>query len=521
VTVDFEQQRSATGPAAPYWVAAGLLFVGSLVVFGRLAHLHVVCTYSDSDFYASYAPDAMRIAAGHFPAGRFQGPGYPVALALVRPVTGDLFTAGKAIAVVSATIAGLLAFLLFRDPWGDAVGLGAQLLLVSNPVFVRMAIEPVTDMPFLMLCMAAQSVFMARPLGVRWRTAGAGSLAGLAFLTRYNGVTLIAAFALAITILNLFDESRTERVHLLALLVLTSLTVSAPWLYANDRHRGAPLYNEDYLNIATEFYGPPGEQTSRDGLDAMAVRFHSYRDVLLYDPVGLIRRYPRKLAISIFRSFGSWPFAVAATIGLVVAWRRGPRKRMIGFGLPVATLFLLMALNHFEARYYLFAIAFYAALSALALQTAVTWLASRFSLRPKAVRTCEVAALIVAATVAASSAAKPLETMYAEEPREILGACAYLRGRNIRNAQILAYKPHVAFVCGQEAVFLPPFDSEPAMEHWVLESRARFLAIGPQEIRRRPQLAEWRDPSRAPAWLRPVWSDARLGLYEVIDGKPR
>jgi hypothetical protein len=510
------RELDARGRRTRYELLAVLISVGSLAVFGYLATHHRICTYRNSDFYGTYAPDAERIEAGIFPTSRFQGPGYPLALALIRPLAGDLFTAGKAISVLSAALAGFLAFVLFRDPWGDVVGLGALLLLISNPVFARLAVEPVTDMPFLMLCMAAEAVFLAPRFRVPWRVGGAAALASIAFLTRYNGVFLVVAFALSMTLLNLFETSWPERFRLLALFTLVSLSVAAPWLYANDRHRGSPLYNENYLNIATTFYGQSSaDGTSGDGTQAMAVRFHSFRDVVAYDPIRLLTRYPVSLARNLVRSFGSWPMGIASVMGLVIAWTQAPPRRVLSLGVAVVLFYLLMALNHFEARYYLFATAVYAALSALALQTIVSWLATRLDLRPKTATTAAVAALILAAAVGASGAARLLNRMYAEEPREIFGACAYLRDRGIRDSPILAYKPHVAFVCGQEAVYLPPLESEVDMERWILGSRARFLAIGPDEIRRRPQIASWHDPARAPAWLRPVWSHERLSLYEI------
>ncbi len=503
------------------WIAAVLICAGSLAAFACLARRHRICTYVDADFYERYAPDAARIAGGLFPNERFSGPGFPVALALVRPLTGDLFTAGKAIAVFSAALTGFLAFLLFRETWGDVVGLGAQLLLISNPVFARLAVEPVTDMPFLMLCMAAQTVFLASRLRPAWRVGAGGALAALAFLVRYNAVFLPVAFALVIAFVNLFEVSWRRRLLLLTGLAVVFMGVATPWLYANYRHRGSAFYNENYLNVATEFYpGIHGRETSREGIEAMAGRFHSFSDVLRYDPVRIATRYPVNLASSFVRSFGSWPMGLASMLGLILAWRSGLSKRAIALLLPVGLLFLLMALNHFEPRYYLFATALFGALSAFAVKASIDGLASRTSFRPSLVAAAVLAALILASLYQGSRAAERLRVMYAEEPREIFGACGYFRAQGIRGAKVLARKPHVAYVCGQEAVYLPPFDTESAMEQWMRDGSARFVAVGPEEIKRRPQVATWSDPARRPPWLRLVWSSERLSLYEIARRRP-
>ncbi len=503
------------------WIAAVLIFAGSLCAFAYLARRHQICTYVDADFYGRYAPDAERIAGGLFPRDRFTGPGFAVALAVVRPLAGDLFAAGKAIAVFSAALAGLLAFLLFRESWGDTVGLGAQLLLIANPVFARLAIEPVTDMPFLMLCMAAQTVFLASRLRPAWRVGGGAALAALAFLIRFNAVFLPVAFALAIALVNLFEVSWRKRLLLLGGLTAVSLGIAAPWLYANYRHRGSPFYNENYLNIATEFYPEiSGQDTSREGVEAVAARFHSFSDVLRHDPVRILTHYPSNLVSSFVKSLGSWPMGLLTMLGLIFAWRSGLSKRAIALLLPVGLLLLLMALNHFEPRYYLFATVLYGALAALAAKASVEWLASRTPLRPPAVAAATTGALVLAALFEGSRAAERLRVMYAEEPREIFAACAYFREHGLRHSPVLAYKPHVAYVCGQDPAYLPRFDSEAAMEQWMLESAGRFVAVGPEEIKRRPQVASWRDPAALPRWLRLVWSSERLSLYEIVRPTP-
>ena len=118
-------------------------------------------------------------------------------------------------------------------------------------------------------------------------------MAGLAFLTRYNGVFLVATVVLALLPVNLFAKTWPQRLRLLALWGVIFLTVTAPWLYANQRHRGAALYNENYLNIAQEFYGQDfSAAPNQDGLDKIRSRFHSFGDVIRYDPMRIATRYP-------------------------------------------------------------------------------------------------------------------------------------------------------------------------------------------------------------------------------------
>ena len=140
---------------AASWSLAFLVFAGSLAAFAHFASLHRICNYRNGDFYGSYAPDAIRVAAGLFPDSAFQGPAYPTALALSCGQLPAISSPPASGSQCSARPLPASAFALFRELCGGAVGLGAQVLLVSGAVFSTLATEPVTDMLFLMICLAA------------------------------------------------------------------------------------------------------------------------------------------------------------------------------------------------------------------------------------------------------------------------------------------------------------------------------------------------------------------------------
>jgi hypothetical protein len=231
--------------------------------------------------------------------------------------------------------------------------------------------------------------------------------------------------------------------------------------------------------------------------------------------VRIATHYPVNLAMSIRKSLRPLPVAVFGIFGLLLVLR-SPKTGMIVLLLSGALFFLLMGLNHFEPRYYLFVTALYAGFAAHAIRTIVVWIAERTSFTKAGLEVAFVSALLLIAAPLALASVRQLQKSYAEEPREIFGACDYLRQRGIVNAPILARKPHLAFVCGQKDVFLPNLDSEGAMERWIRASGSAFLVIGSQEIRSRPALASWTDPDRTPEWLRLAWSDGSLSLFEIV-----
>src|SRR5262245_7979072 len=392
---------------APWLLRAGPIILISLIQLLTLAYLarqHPFGNYAtETDFYQLYAPDAERLASGQFPQNTFQGPGYPATLALVAKLagmSGDLFTVGKWMSVVCAVLCGLLVFVLFARLFSYWVGVGAQLIAAVSGEFPQFSINAATDVFFLLLCLAALIVFTDEQIAPALRVTLGGALAGAVYLTRYNGFFLPAAFLIGITLLDYFKKRWLGRLALSAIFVALFLVVTSPWMIANYKRHGSPFYSANYLNIATEFYPElVANKTNQDATRALAERFHSFGEVVGYDPRRLMARYPANLYESLRNSFKetlvNQLVAGMAAFGVLLAFAtlwRGPR---IGFtrdpqgrhaGLPLqhtrsknvalvliagAIYLLLMALNHWEARYYFFVMVLY---SGFAVFAAAAWL---------------------------------------------------------------------------------------------------------------------------------------------------
>src|SRR5215470_13713743 len=381
----FEYGALAVRPAT--W-RRSLLLAGPIILISLihlltliyLARRHPLGNYAtETDFYQFYAPDAERLSAGHFPRNTFQGPGYPATLALVAKLagtSGDLFTAGKWMSVVCAVLCGLLAFVLFARLFGYWVGVGAQLIAAASGEFPQFSINAATDVFFLMLCLATLVVFTGVRIAPRWRVALAGALAGAVYLTRYNGLFLPAACLVGITLLDFFKQRWLGRLALSAIFVALFLVVSSPWLIANYKRHGSPFYNTNYLNVATEFYPElPANKTNQDAIRPLAERFHSFGDVVGYDPRRLMSRYPANLYESLRSSFKetlvNQLVAGMAAFGVLLALARRRSKNVALVLIAGAIYLLLMALNHWEARYYFFVMVLY---SGFAVFAAAAWL---------------------------------------------------------------------------------------------------------------------------------------------------
>lgn len=484
---------------------------------------------TETDFYHLFAPDASRVLAGKVPENTYQGPGYPVAIALISKSTGlELFAAGKWLSVVSAALCGGLIFLLFRGLFSFAVGIGAQLLFVVSGEFPQFSINATTDVPFLMLCLLTLVLFLGRGSATVERTSLAAFLAGLSYLTRYNGIFLVFACLSGIVVFNIFARSWKERVLLATgFLIIFTLTVS-PWLYLNARRHGSPLYNTNYLNMATQFYPELVEgKTNQDGTRLLAEKFGSFGDVLRYDPAQLLRRYPQTLWGSLRNSMTEglvnvW-VGVLGWLGLLLSLWRNRTRELVVLLVSGLLYLLLMGLNHWETRYYFFAGVLYAGLAVYAISSIGELVLKRARLTGRVARVWPVfpaALFLLVWGLSLAESRADVRKFLAAQPWEMAAARDYLLsdyGAGTAKLRIVARKPHLPYMVNAEWVFFPQVRSMDEFKDWVSRNDVDFIVIGKRELKERKELAPLGKPSKAPEWLKPVWiyDDTGLILYQV------
>jgi hypothetical protein len=526
----FEYEAFAVrAPWRRSFLRAGPIILISLIHFIALAYVarqHPFGNYAtETDFYHYYAPDAERLAARQFPQNTYQGPGYPATLALVAKLTrtsGDLFTAGKWTSVVCAVLCGALVFVLFARLFGYWVGVGAQLVAAVSGEFPQFSINAATDAFFLLLCLAALVVFTDNRIAPRWRAAAGGAIAGAVYLARYNGLFLPAACLIGITLLDLFKRRWRGRLALSAIFVALFLVVSSPWLVANYKRNGSPFYNTNYLNLATEFYPElVANKTNQDATRPLSERFHSFADVIGYAPRRMMARYPANLYESLRNS------VKGTLVNQLVAWMAGfgvlmalarRRSKNVGLVLIAGGLYLLlMALNHWEARYYFFVMALYAGFAVFA---AAAWLEMARALGLLKNRAFALIPVAMVATMFALSLAesrKDVTLFLASQPTEIIAARDYLSSVGATGGKrIVARKPHLPYLSRNEWVFFPQVKSLDELRAWVAANHVDYIAVGKRELKERKELSALGKPETAPEWLKAVWvnQDPLFILYK-------
>ena len=495
----------------------------SFVVFAVAAGKHPIGTYwTETDFYHLYLPDAKRIAALQFPENPYQGPGFPALVAVVTKATGDWFVAGKWISVVCATLVVALSFVLFSRLFGFWVGVGAAALVPVSAQFIQFAISATTDILFLFLVLASLAALLDRNLPINLRVSLVGVAAGLAYLVRYNGLFLVVTGLIAILLLNLFNEEWRGRLRASGLLLAMFILTISPWLVVNYRYRGSPIYNSNYLNIATEFYPELVDgKTNQDGTRSLENVFSSFSDVLRYDPVRMARHYPANLYASIRDSLSTdlvaaltgWFALVGA--GLFIAQKR--EKAGLTVLIAAGLYLLLMALNHWETRYYFFVMVVYCGFAVYALRVLFHLMKEHLPVIPRIVVVLPLALFAGMWVRSQAMARSDIKAFLASHPMEVVAACDYLRAQGVRGVKIVARKPHLASICDEEWVFFPPVKSLDELKAWLVANKPDYVVVSSVEVKRRKELAALRSPESAPSWLEAVWQskDPLLILYRV------
>jgi len=521
-------------------MAAGLiclLYFAFLIYFSRQ---HLFGTYAtETDFYHLYAPDAARIAAGQFPLNSFQGPGYPVLLSLVTKFTGDLFVSGKWISIISAVMCVWLMFALFKQLFGEWVGVGAALLSTTVIEFPEFSLQATTDVFFLLLCLVALVIFTGAYFSLRMRVIFAAFFTGVAYLTRYNGVFLLAGFVFAILVLNLFEKVWRERAILTGIFLAAFFVTILPWLIANAQHNGSPLYNTNYLNMATLFYPElAGGEVTQDGTRKLQEQFHSFGDVLNYNPKQAVARYFENLNEIFFNSLRptlvtrliGWLGLIAMLVAALEIWYRrsflsekitAQSKAVFLLLLAIIGYFLLMGLNHWEVRYFFFIGLCYSGLVAYLVVTPLKRLyeAGWFSRQRTLVQFVTPAICLLGLwAYATTSASESFRSFMQSHPHEIPAAAQFLQSTNAapHSLKIVARKPHLPFMSRQEWVFFPQVKSLDELKAWLEKNPVNYIAIGKRELKSRKELAPLGDPKTAPDWLETAWTndDPKFILYK-------
>ena len=508
------------------WIATGAYVLAlGVVSFG----FWTVGGYGvETDAFAGYLPDAKRLLHGAFTTlDGFKGPGYHLALAAVGAVIRDFFYAAKILALASSGAVLLLLYRLVRRHIGAEAAWITWIVVATNAQFVLYAIQVGTDMYFLALAMVTATLLLERSRQARTkqvhRALIAGALAGMCYLTRYNGLFLILGGVLILLLADwreipAFSETsderptpwRTRSARAVAFIV-AAVVVILPWsLFTYAKGRGF-LYNLNYLNIAYELYGQ-GLIGWDQYWEFFRGVFTGFGDVLAGYGAATLFVFARN---GFTHLWADWTHVLAthdigwttiaavlwgaiALTGLIAAILRYGFRAWPPVLLGLLTYGVLVPVFYGE-RFSLPMLPWYAVLAAVS----ATWAASKLSL-PTAVRFAPSAVLVFLVISNSYGSLAQVRGLLASSPDEIRMIADVAGSRIPEGERIMARKPHIAWYLGLDMARIPMVRGIDDLRDAARNLHTKYLFVSGIEAALRRPLIPLLDPRNAPPFLNPL-----------------
>ncbi len=217
-----------------------LSLVAAAAVLRWVAWLRTAAMFNDGPLFLALA---RRMADGEWSAAVAHDyhPLYPLAIRLAYPLAGDWERAAAAVSALAGAAAVALLYRFLRDAFDARVALVGAALLAVHPYAINFSCDVQSDGLYLAFFLgAAAMLWRALADGRATAAAAAGALAGLAFLTRPEGVGVVVValgFAAARVLRRRWPLPRALRWA--AALSDAAVLVAAPYLVALRVHHGS------------------------------------------------------------------------------------------------------------------------------------------------------------------------------------------------------------------------------------------------------------------------------------------
>jgi hypothetical protein len=461
------------------WLVVAFYGVALLVMI--LGPHRVGDVFAETDFYGSYAAGARALQKGHFDPSRYGvvGPGYEVALAVVGSLIPNLFVAAELLSL-AAMVAGMVLWILLISRRADArLAFLATLFLACNAAFFRYGYSVTNDA----LAFGLQAACLAwLMLGRTTRSAlGAGVLAALAFLTRYNAIALLPAGLLA---LGAGGTLHAERRRAALAFGAGFVAVVGPWVGVSLAS-GQSFSFQFHHNIAYDVFARARGIAWDDYQKLLQPEFKSLADVIARDPVAVLRRELFNLWDHLrldARALLGLPVALCALVGLGFAWADGTLRRLWPIFVAAGLFFLTLVPVFYSERYSI------PLLPAWAVLAAAPFASTRLvpGLRGQAGSWLKAALAVVPLALSFETTVDQTRRAVAQLPVEVLESARRLRELSQPGDRIICRKAHIAFHAGVEAVGFPFTTTLRDLARFAQEQKARWIYFSWPEAEMRP-----------------------------------
>ncbi len=319
-------------PVLIYAIATGFLLI----------QLDVIAGWGDPVEYMEGAENLKEYDSAFHP------PLYPVIVAGVRVITGDVFWAGKLVSLLSGIAVVILTWMLGRLCFNsNRVALLAALLVSLSPVMIRYGYVVGSDMFGTALFLASVYVLAVAGRGSTKILLVAGVLGGLAYLTRSIFVAIVPAALLFILFAT--PGRPGKRITKSAWYLVAFVLTIAPWcVLCLVRH--GHLHNLNYANVAFAMFDTTGSW----------LLFETYAEQYR-SAFALLIRHPAEIARHVAGNALAFPIDIVVRQGYlaglmallgVFTWLRRPSPERIALLLNGATIVLLTLLAWLNPRFF-------------------------------------------------------------------------------------------------------------------------------------------------------------------------
>lgn len=430
------------------WAVAGIF----LVVMTYLAfRYHTVGgTGVEVDFYAELYPQAEKLLTGGFSPLNYsaKGPVYSFFLAGTYLVLHEFFQAGVLLNLLCS--AGFLVtfYFLVRRVFNPATAVITLFAVLCNPIFLGYTYRAGSDTLFLLL--STLSLFFLFRDGGRRDIVLSAVFGLLAFLTRYNGVFIPAGAAVYFAF---SDGTPRERLRRAGLWLGVFIAAGLPWFIANWLATGSPVKNDNYRNVALEFYALGKGAGYEDWSDALPRQFTGIGDIFLYNPLYFIGHTLRNMGSHFLQDMKmllTWKLGMFSIFGLaVLAFVRPVKTRLLYFTFG-AIYFVILALVFYNMRFSLFLLTMYLPLSIWPLTLPVAPRYLRWPFRGMLVLLVAMTALTGIRGAFAVNEDIRLSYTFLRDIGEHLGTL-----EPDKSQKLMSRLPHVAYYSGLTPVMFP------------------------------------------------------------------
>ncbi len=504
----------------PYLLSGIYFFIMLYVSF----NYHTVGDYGlETDFYMRYVPNAEAFLNGTVVIDGFQGPLYPMVLGVFKSIIGDYMKAGQLINCLGISCFLLSITLVFRRIFTIEVALAAFLITATNKHIIQNTYSCGTDMLFLGL-LGAMIFFLLRSQTFNWKNIClTGLFAGLAFLTRFNGLFMLIGIILSYSIINIYQVNLKTRLILSLAVTTIFLAIYAPYGFYTLSEKDSFLYNTNYKNVAWTYQAEGKVTWDQFWHEDWCAEnnIHGTGDVIFYDFGAFVTKYTSTLFTNIEEDFNqliNWLIGILSFIGLlsyIIYFPSKGDRRELSFVILSLIFWGVLGLVFYNPRFSMFLIPFYVAM------------ALRIFILQKVnskVPFLKYTPLILGAILfftSLSKAKKYNKELIDSGPKEMIKIQRWF-DRNQPKPDpedgIFARKPHVAYFTGLKFQMFPVVKSWDDFLNQIKEKNVKYIYYSYFEYSNRPQLRILTEPNKVPPQLKLIHIQAIPGNSKQVPG---